>query len=212
MDKLRKIILKASYEAGACHLASSLSTIDILVEIFKKKKNNDLFIFSKASGFCAYLVILAEQGIIPYNKISYYLKKYPLVSHEVPGVIWSGGSLGMGLSVACGLALADRNRNIYCLISDGECQEGNVYEAALFARQHKLINLFVYIDANSIQACDFTDNVLNLDTAFEFLKNTLPNVEVKYTIKGKGVSFMQNKVEWHYKNLDDKLLKQALKE
>ena len=210
--ELRKTILEESYKAGACHLGSALSCVDIIDDIYMKKRKTDVFVFSKASGICALYVVLEKYKIIPKVDITYYLKHYPLPSKEVPGVIWSGGSLGMGLSFSCGLALANRRRRVYCLISDGECQEGNVYEAALFARQHKLKNLFVVCDNNEIQAMGKTKDILNLDTAFNFFKKTFPNFKNVKTIKGKGVSFMENECSWHYKNLDEKLLNQALTE
>lgn len=209
--KIRRTILTASFQSKACHIGSALSCVEILVDLyFNKLKKDDIFIFSKASGVAALYAVLAEKGIIPHNKVAFYLKKYPLPSKEVPGVIWSGGSLGMGLSVAAGMALADRKRKVYCLISDGEVQEGQTYEASLFVRQHKLTNLYVIVDFNKYQACGAIKDILDLTTAFEFLKKTLPNIEIVDTIKGKGIDFMENNYKWHYKNLDEKGYKKAL--
>ncbi len=208
--QLAKDILIASYEAGACHIGSALSCLDILIELFYKTlKKEDIFIFGKASGVAAYYAILADKGFFPQKKLAEYLKNYPLVSKEVPGVIWSGGSCGHGLSVACGLALADRMRNVYILLSDGECQEGATYEAALFARQHKLNNLYVVIDNNSFQACGAIKDILDLETAFEFLKKTLPNCEIAKTIKGGNIDFLQG-IKGHYLNLTPELLEKSL--
>ena len=101
-----KNILKTSFEAGACHIGSALSCIDIIRDVYENRlKDRDIFIFSKASGVCAFYTILSEQGYFPKEKITEYLKKYPLANKEVPGVLHSVGSVGMGLSVALGLAL-----------------------------------------------------------------------------------------------------------
>jgi transketolase len=211
--KLRRDILTYSYEAGACHLGSALSCIEIVANLYIKiMRMEDIFLFSKASGVAALYCVLAEIGAIPHSKVSFYLKNYPLASKEVPGVAHSVGSIGHGLPVACGIALANREKRVFCLMSDGECQEGSTYEAALFARQHKLTNLYAIIDNNGLQACGATSNIMDLTTAFEFFKNTLPNLEVVETIKGQGVNFMENDYTWHYRNLTSELLEKALRE
>lgn len=209
---IRKTILEASFLAGACHIGSSLSCSDILVDLyFKRMKREDIFLFSKASGSCALYAVLEKKGIIPKNKVAYYLRKYPLASKEVPGVIHSVGSVGMGLSVAVGLALSNRKRKVYCLISDGQLDEGITYESALFARQYRLDNLYVICDNNGLQALGRTKDILDLKTAIDFYKKTFPNFENVKTIKGFPIPFMMGKTEWHYRNLDDKLLAEALK-
>ncbi len=238
--KIRRKILVASYHAGACHIGSALSCVEILVALYYKVlKKDDIFLFSKASGVATLYAILADKGFIPKNEVFKYLKKYPLSSKEVPGILWSGGSLGQGLSVATGLALADRSRKVYCLLSDGELQEGNTWEAILFAAHHKLDNLIVIIDRNELQACGKTENILKLEpllnkwNTFNWAYNSvnghninwlirslkvkadtsrkdMPYVIIANTIKGKGVSFMENKYEWHYKNLDQQGFEEAL--
>ena len=210
-NSLRKLILEASLEAGACHIGSALSAVDIVERVYKTKKKRDVFVFAKASGVAALYAVLAKRGIIPEDKVVYYLKHYPLPSREVPGVIHSVGSLGHGLPVAVGLALADRTRKVYCLISDAEIQEGTTWESILFARQHKLRNLKIIVDKNKLQACGSTKDILDIDKALELLEELFP-IEVVKTIKGKGVSFIENDYTWHYRNLTPKLLKQALKE
>ncbi len=235
--KIRKNILKASLEANACHVGSALSCVEILVALyFRILKRGDIFIFSKASGASALYAILAEKGIISRQKVAYYLKKYPLAEKEVPGVIWSTGSLGHGLPVAVGMALADRKRKIYCLVSDGELEEGTTWESALFANRHKLDNLTVIVDRNYLQACGKTEEILKLEPlkdkwesfgwqvkringhSFSELESSLkakhkkPLVIIADTIKGKGISFCENEYSWQYRNLNDELLKQALKE
>jgi transketolase len=173
-------------------------------------KEGDIFLFSKASGVATYYTILADKGKFPTEKIAEYLHFYPLPSKEVPGVIHSCGSLGHGLPVAVGLAYANPDKRVYVLISDGECQEGTVYESALFARQHNLHNLHVFVDYNNIQAMGYTNNILDLTTAFEFLEKTFPNISVVHTLKGEGVDFMEDSAQWHYKNLSETQLQDAL--
>ncbi len=210
--RIRKSVLENSYKAGACHIGSALSCVDIMVELhYNILLEEDVFVFSKASGVATYYAILADKGILPKD-FSEILKKYPLPSREVSGIIHSVGSLGHGLPFAVGMAFADRSKRVFVLISDGEVQEGTTYESALFARQHKLDNLFVIVDDNKIQGLGFNKDILDLETAYTFLKNTLPNFERRETIKGQGIDFMENKPEWHYKNLTKELLDSALKQ
>lgn len=212
-QQLIKDILQSSYDAGACHLGSSLSCVDIMYDLFYNRMNEgDIFIFSKGSGSATYYAILSDKGHFPKDKLAEYLKQYPEASKEVPGVTHSVGSIAHGLAVACGVAYAKPDVNVYVLLSDGEIQEGVTFESALFARQHKLNNLHVIIDNNKLQACGATKDIMDLTTAFEFLEKTLPNCEIVDTIKGHRVSFMENKYEWHYKNLTPELLEQALSE
>ena len=235
--KIRRRILKASFEAKACHIGSALSCVEILIALyFKVMKSEDVFIFSKASGGSALYSVLAEKGVIPEDKIAYYLKNYPLPHKAVPGVIHSVGSIGHGLSVAAGIALGNRKRKVYVLMSDGEMDEGSTWEAILFAAHHKLDNLVAIVDYNKHQAFGRTNEVLNLEPledkwrAFnwkvasvdghdiEMLKSFLettgrgPCVLVAHTIKGKGVSFMKDKTEWHYKNLTKELYEEAIRQ
>lgn len=210
---IRKLVLNSSFLAKACHIGSALSCVDILVNLFyNRMQEGDIFLFSKASGVATYYAILSDFGYFPQEKIVEYLHNYPLPSKEVPGVIHSCGSLGHGLPVAVGIAYANPKSRVFVLMSDGECQEGTTYEAALFARQHNLTNLYVLVDYNHIQAMGKTYDILDLTTAFEFLEKTLPNVEIIHTIKGKGVDFMENDPAWHYRNLDETFLKEALKQ
>jgi len=233
---MRREILEASYKAGACHIGSALSCVEILKAIDKVMKPNDVFLFAKASGVAAYYCLLAEKGIIPKNKVSHYLARYPLASKDVPGVLHSVGSVGHGLNVACGLALVEPKRKVYCLISDGELNEGSTWEALMFAAHRRLRNLIVVIDNNRIQACGRTKDIINLEpledkfTAFNWdvrrttghytpsLKSALTRSNYKSiiiiadTIKGKGVDFLEDKVESHYMNLDNQLLQKALRQ
>jgi transketolase len=212
-DKVKQIkrdVLTASFEAGACHIGSALSCVNILVDLFYNKKiHPKQFLFGKASGVGAYYAILADLGFFNHTYIAKYLREYPLPSKEVSGVRHSFGSVGHALPVACGLALADRKTDYYVLLSDGDCQEGATFEACLFAKQHHLGNLHVIVDNNGIQACGKTDDILNMDTVWGFMKKTLPSVEIVNTVKGEGVDFMENNYEWHYRNLDKELLEKA---
>lgn len=210
-SQIRKDILQSSFDAGACHIGSALSCVDILVDLFYVKGvKSEQFIFSKASGVSAYYAILADFGYFPREELAEYLKNYPLPSKEVPGIIHSMGSLGHGLSIACGIALADRSKDIYVLLSDGECQEGSTMEAVLFARQHNLTNLYVIVDYNKLQACGETKYILDMGTVLAFFNNSLPNCNITYTKKGDGVDFMENNNDWHYRNLTPELLEKAL--
>lgn len=235
--KIRRDIIENSYKANACHIGSSLSCVEIIISLYCRiLKKGDIFIFSKASGACALYSVLAEKGNFAKNKIAYYLKKYPLAGKEVPGVIWSAGSLGHGLPVALGMALADRKRRVYCLISDGEMQEGTTWESALFANHHNLNNLIVIVDRNYFQACGNTEKIAKLEPLeekwkafgwqtrkinghdFSEIENSLnikhskPLIIIADTIKGKGISFCENNYTWQYRNLNEELFKIALKE
>ncbi len=227
-NSLRIKIIEASYKAGACHIGSALSCADIIEAVYKVMVEEDIFLFSKASGVSALYCHL-----YPVKKATEYLKKYPLASKEVPGVVWSGGSLGMGLSVAVGLALGDRQKKVYCLISDGELQEGNIWEAILFAAHHKLNNLIVIVDRNRLQAMGNTEDILKLEPLEDKFKSfgwdtitcdghniidliraiksdKKPLVVIARTIKGKGINFMENNYHSHYLNLDETRFKKAL--
>lgn len=207
--QIRKAILNDSFRSGACHIGSALSCTDILVDLYHKiLKKGDIFIFGKASGVSALYAILEDKGII--KNAWKYLKKYPLVSKEVKGVVWSGGSLGMGLGIACGIALGNRKKNVYVLLGDGDLQEGSNFESALFARHHNLTNLNVIYDFNGLQALGKTKDILGLGTALEFYQKTLPIFQIVPTTKGNGVSFMQHDYTWHYKNLSESQLQEAL--
>ena len=200
--EIRQEILTASFKAHACHIGSALSCVELLQDIFSKMKKGDRFLFSKASGACAFYVMLGYSG----KKLVEYLKKYPLSSKEVPGVLHSVGSLGHGLPVAVGLALSNRKSDVYVLMGDSELQCGTTWECLLFIRQHGLNNLKIYVDYNGLQACDRIDNILKIPKYF-LIKNGFNLIA---TTKGKGVDFIQNKVGWHYWNLTPELYEKAI--
>jgi transketolase len=204
-QKLKKKILKSSFLAGACHIGSALSCIDIIERIHKIKKPQDVFIFGKASGVSAYYCYK-----YPLKKATELLKKHPLASREA-GCIWSGGSIGQATSVGAGMALGDRERDAYVLLGDGDMQEGQTYEALLFARQHKLRNLKIYVDRNHLQALGNTEKILGIKQSLKSLQDIFP-LKVVETIKGSGVKFMSNKYEWHYKNLTKEGYEEAIRQ
>jgi transketolase len=216
---IRQKILKASYDAGACHIGSALSCVDILRKLFNKK---GIIALSKVSGLASWYCL------------KYDLKTATRLLRSNPVGL---GSLGHGLPIATGMALADRKVNIYCLMSDAELQEGSTWECLLFAVHHKLKNLYIFIDNNKLQACGFIKDILNIEPLVEkfkafgcsvkridghnevqlnkVLKNwriNLPKIVICDTIKGKDISFLENKVEGHYLNLTKELYEQAIKE
>jgi transketolase len=244
--EIRKKILKLSNTAKSSHVGSSLSIVDILLVLYKFfiKKNN-AFVLSKGHACLASSCILQKFGYISTKILNSYGNNNTIllahVSHKVPGVEFSTGSLGHGLPYAVGRALAEKinkkNNKIYVLISDGELNEGTTWESLLFASFHKLDNLIVIIDYNKIQSLDFTKNVLKLEPLKEKFKsfncnikninghdfnqiyksllvskNGKPTVIIANTIKGKGVEYMENKILWHYKSPNAEELEIAIKE
>ena len=244
--QIRIRILQISNIAKSSHVGSCLSIVDILVVLYKNfinKKN--IFVLSKGHACLAYYCVLQKFGHFSNKTLNSYGKNSTIllshVSHKVPGVEFSTGSLGHGLPYATGRALAEKinitNNKIFVLISDGELNEGTTWESLLFASFHKLDNLIIIIDYNKIQSLDFTKNILKLEPlrkkfqsfgcnvkninghnfiqiykSFFVRKNKKPTVIIANTIKGKGVSFMENSISWHYKYPNLKELEVAIKE
>lgn len=243
---VRRKVLEMTVKAGAGHIAPSLSCIDILVSLYytgvlnvkaKKPKwpNRDRFILSKGQAAVALYAILADIGFFPISELMTFTREGSrLGGHTedtIPGVEAFTGSLGHGLSIAAGIALAAKmdNKHYRCfsLLGDGECHEGSVWEAAMFAGQHRLNNLVAIIDNNGLSATDLLKRYLDVepleekwksfgwDTAvvnghsFEQLLSVLNNLSsrqtdkplviIALTTKGKGISFMENKPIWHYR-------------
>ena len=170
--QIRIRILRLSNRAKSSHVGSCLSIVEILVVLYKNfinKKN--IFVLSKGHACLAYYCVLQKFGYFSNKTLNSYGKNNTIllshVSHKVPGVEFSTGSLGHGLPYAIGRALAEKinktNNKIFVLISDGELNEGTTWESLLFATFHKLENLIIIIDYNKIQSLDFTKNVLNLE-------------------------------------------------
>jgi transketolase len=240
--EIRKDILKMLNIAGSGHTGGSLSTVDILVALYyyalkndpknPKWKDRDRFLLSKGHGCPALYAVLAEKGYFnkedlwKLRKLGSKLQGHPQLG--LPGIETSSGSLGQGLSIANGMALAARldgsGVRMYCLMGDGETNEGQVWEAAMTASHYKLDNICAIIDYNKLQidgfCCDVKDmgeyfgkwknfgwetietdghDIGKLMDAFDKAKTIKgkPTVIIAHTVKGKGVSFIENKVEWH---------------
>lgn len=240
---------------GSSHIGSVLSIADILAVLYgkimkydpenPKWDKRDRFILSKGHAGAGVYAVLAECGFFDRKLLLTHYQNHSNfsghVSHkDIPGVEVSTGSLGHGLSIATGMALAAKmdgcKHRIFVLIGDGELAEGSNWEAMLFAAHHKLNNLTLIIDRNNLQSMDTTENTMALEplidkfVSFNWsvervnghehdrIANALSNVTdsplviIADTVKGKGISYMENKVEWHYKTPTGDLYKQALDE
>jgi len=246
---LRQKILKVVIDSGG-HLATSFSCVDIVVCLFygkilkynsskPKLESRDRFILSKGHAETLMYVILSELNFFSKNWLRdhYRQGKFILGGHidsKVPGIEFTTGALGHGLSLACGCALALKKKKnkskVFVLMSDGECTEGSVWEAAIFASKHKLNNLIVIVDENKISATDFTKNFTNNTKLKEkfisfgwqaininghdingLMKNfkkvkkfklNKPLIFIAKTTKGKGLKFIENDPIRHTKGLD----------
>jgi transketolase len=242
---VRKQVLEISYLAKSSHIGSSLSIVDILIVLYKNILKKNIFILSKGHACLAYYCVLQKFNYITKKLLYSYGKNNTLllshVSHKVPGVDFSTGSLGHGLPYAVGRALAEKinkkEKKIYVLVSDGELNEGTTWESLLFASFHRLNNLIIIVDYNKIQSLDFTKNILKLEPlnkkfisfgcsvtiinghnynqiykSLLVKNNNKPHVIIANTIKGKGIKFMENSILWHYKSPNNKELSDAMKE
>lgn len=242
-NEVRKGIVTAVHSAKAGHPGGSLSAADIFTYLYfeemnidpadQKKPDRDRFVLSKGHTAPGLYSALANRGYFPVEdlktlrKLGSYLQGHPCLQH-VPGVDMSSGSLGQGLSTAVGMALAakmdGKDFRTYCLCGDGEIQEGQIWEAAMFAGHRQLDNLVVIVDNNGLQidgkiedVCSpypidkkfeaFNFHVINVDghdfdairAAFKEARETkgMPTCIIAHTLKGKGVSFMENQASWH---------------
>lgn len=255
----RQNVIKMVHNAKSGHIGGSLSSADIMTVLFHKCMKNipkcredknynsrDRFVLSKGHVSPVYYSVLAQLGYIPkdelmtFRKLGTRLQGHP--SLFCPGVEVCTGSLGQGLSIACGMAMAlklDKNpAHVFVLMGDGELQEGNVWEAFMQAPQRNLDNLTVIVDRNRLQIDGCTENIKALDPLDAKLKafnwevieidghnlqeifdaiekakqNDKPVVIIADTIKGKGVSFMENNAGWHGKAPNDDEYEKAMKE
>lgn len=256
--EVRREILNMIYKAKAPHIGSSFSIVEILVALYFKylkvspndpqNKNRDRFILSKGHGCPALYAVLARRGFMTSNILKGFgcnggtLEEHP-TANLTKGIEVSTGSLGHGLSIGVGMAIAAKrdgaSYGIFVLMSDGETQSGFVWEAVAFAAHHKLDNLIVVIDYNKIQALGRIREVIDLEPYgdkwrsfgwevkevnghdFTQLLSVLKNVPFKqgrpsaiiaHTVKGKGVSFMEDKLLWHYRCPDEEEYLKAIKE
>lgn len=256
--KLRKQILQMIVAAEGTHIGSAFSIIDILTVLYDKilninpknpdDPNRDKFVLSKGHGAAALYVVLAKHGFFSEELLKTYCLPGSILgghpdSKRVPGVETSTGSLGHGFSVAAGFALANKiNKNpakVYCLIGDGEANEGSIWEATEVAAHHKLDNLTLILDDNKLMIGGFTKDIIDpisfRDKFIAFgwntieidghdfrqmlevftkvpIKNGKPTVIIANTIKGKGVQFMENEKEWHSMLPNENQMKDALRE
>jgi transketolase len=232
IKKARLRLLRLHYEARAGHLGGNMSSIDAIITLYHKiMREDDLFLLSKGHSACALYVALWSAGFLPEEKlVTFALDGTTLPGHPsgtaIPGLSFPTGSLGHGLSLSCGLALAHKYRNsdgrIYCLCSDGEWQEGSCWEALIFAVRQKLNNVTVIIDQNGLQAFGTTSEVASmadleskiasfganvtainghdpdeLSTGLRLRSKDKPSFVFLRTITGRGTCF-QNKVDSHY--------------
>lgn len=251
-------IIEQVYEAGSGHPGGSLSCADILAVLYFNQMNidpkkpdvkeRDRFILSKGHCAPALYATLAQKGYFDkellkgFRKVESNLQGHPDMN-KIPGVDMTTGSLGQGLSVAVGMAIGSKldsaGCRIYCLLGDGEIEEGQIWEAAMSASKNKLDNLCVILDHNNLQIDgsieevaglvdiaqkfeSFGFNVITVDghniealiNAFDAAKHQkqMPTIIIANTVKGKGVSYMENKVEWHGKAPNEEQYNQALKE
>ena len=244
--KIRIHSLKMTSRSKSAHIGSALSIADILAVLYNdflnvdpqnpRAPNRDRFILSKGHAGVAVYAALAEKGFFdPQLMETYYQNGSNLNGHVnkgIPGVEFSTGSLGHGLSVGTGIALGakmDKKKyNTVVLLSDGECNEGSNWEAIMFAAHHNLDNLIAIVDYNKIQSLGLIQETIDLEPFAEIdghnhyqLKKILadipfeknrPSVIIANTIKGKGVSFMENSVQWHYHYAQGEEFYAALKE
>ena len=256
--EIRKSIVTQVYKAQSGHPGGSLSIADILTVLYfnemnideknPKMENRDRLVLSKGHCSPALYAVLSEKGFFNKNELETFrninsnLQGHPDMN-KVPGVDMTSGSLGQGLSAANGMAIAgkldNKNYRVYCVLGDGEIEEGQVWEAAMSANKYKLDNLCVIVDNNNLQIDgpidkvmssypidekfkSFGFQVINIDgndieeilKAFEVARNVKgkPTVIIAKTIKGKGVSFMENQVEWHGKAPNKEQYEIALRE
>jgi len=256
--QIRIGIIDAVYSANSGHPGGSLSIADVLAYLYfeemnidpanPKMENRDRLVLSK--GHCApgLYSALAQRGYFPvedlktFRKTSSYLQGHPDMKHT-PGVDMSSGSLGLGISAACGMALAGKidkkDYRVYTIVGDGESEEGQVWEAAMFASHYKLDNLCVILDLNGLQIDGPITEVMNpmphdekfrafgfhvividghdfdaIEAAFAEAKTIKgkPTAIIAKTVKGKGVSFMENQVGWHGKAPSDEQYEAAIAE
>jgi transketolase len=244
-NRIRKHCVTMTHRANASHIGSCLSIADLLGVLYGKVlrvnaeqpnwPDRDRFLLSKGHACAALYAVLAERGFFPLQWLdTFYENGSVLAGHathkNVPGVEVSTGSLGHGLSLATGMALAAKrdglSHRVFCLLSDGECDEGSTWEPILFAPHHKLGNLVAIVDYNKIQSLGTVKEVIDLDPLadkwrafgwavreidghdFAEIEKALeevpyesdrPSCIVAHTVKGKGVSFMENKLLWHYR-------------
>ena len=249
INEVKKNIVRLTFEAGnkGAHVGSSLSLAEILTVLFVEHFNSetDKFILSKGHGGLGYYAVLYAVGEITKEQLNTFEKNggdFPGQPSRQPDnrILYSSGSLGMGLSYGVGYAWSMKHKKekgkVFVVLGDGELDEGNIWEAVMLAKQQALSNLIAVVDWNNMQSDGNTKHILDLDlksiwSAFgwrviecdghsvEELRNAYiraeglgPAVILAKTVKGKGISFMENNKIWHHNHLTEKQYKMALEE
>ena len=256
--ELKRLALEMVHRARSSHIGGNLSMADIIAVLFTDILNvnpsqptapwRDRLIISKGHASAILYGALASKGFFDASELETFCRDGSrlgghVTKTDLAGVEFSTGALGHGLPVGIGMAMAARKLNqsfhTFIVMSDGECDEGSVWEAALFAGHHDLSNLTAIIDYNKIQSFGTVKDVLNLEpladkwrafgwhvheidghnhdalrTALKPLQNktTQPRAVIAHTVKGKGVDFMEDRLEWHYKSPDYKQLTSAIRQ
>jgi transketolase len=255
--RIRTLALGMVHRARASHIGSALSIADIVAVLYGRVMrvdpaqpdwpDRDRFLLSKGHACVAVYAALAERGVLAVASLESYGRDHSVlmnhISHKVPGVEFSTGSLGHGLPFGVGKALAAQRRGaswrVFVLLSDGEWAEGSNWEACMFASHHRLDNLVAIIDYNKLQSLTTVAETLGLEPLADKLRAFgcstrevdghdhkalaevlactpwepgKPSVLIAHTTKGKGVSFMENQVAWHYRSPSDQDLARALSE
>jgi transketolase len=255
---IRKAAFKAICSGGGGHIPASLCITELLTVLYNGIMNvdtqnltdtdRDRFILSKGHSCVALYAVLADKGFFDESHLDTFGRRGSILGghpdmHKVPGVEASTGALGHGFPFGVGIALAGkmdkRSYRVFTLLGDGECQEGSVWEAAMFAAQHGLDNMVAIIDYNKLQAMDFLDKIVSVSPMAEKwssfgwevrevdghdiealvdvfsalpFRPGKPNLIVAHTIKGKGVSFMENVPIWHYRMPNEAEMKTACRD
>ncbi len=257
-NEIRKNIIEEVYNAQSGHPGGALSSVEILTALYfnqmnidperQKDENRDRFVLSKGHASAGLYATLAERGFFEkeelkdFRKLGSILQGHPDMKH-IPGVDMTSGSLGQGLSAANGMAMASKldqkGYRVYCLVGDGEIEEGQIWEAAMTSSHYKLDNLCVIVDNNNLQIDGEISEVMSvypikekfqsfgfevfevngndideLITVFQKAKTVKnkPTAIIAKTIKGKGVNFMENQVSWHGKAPKEEEYKLAIEE
>jgi transketolase len=257
IDVRRDIVTEVHF-GGSGHVGGCLSCVEILValyfEIMRLRPEQpdwpgrDRFVLSKGHAAPTLYAVMAERGYFPVHELKTFtqsgtrLQKH-VDMHRIPGIDVSSGSLGQGLSISIGMALADRidrkDRWVYCVIGDGESQEGQIWEAAMAAAQFKIDRLILYLDHNRMQVDGFLKDIIEVEPVDEKWRSfnwhvqqidghsieqilaasaiaratpAKPHIVICDTVKGKGISYMENKIEWHSHAINDVDYARALAE
>jgi len=202
MKKLYRRLLDICYENKLHHLGSYFSCLEILNQIYSEMNEDDIFILSNGHAVVALYVILEEYYGLNAQELLDKYGEHPK-RNELDKIYCSTGSLGMGITVAVGRALANPNRNVYCMISDGECAEGSIWEALRFSHENKVDNLKIYVNANGWAAYDAVD----LDYLETRIKAFNPEVNfVRTTVESFGLSGL----DAHYTNFTEQQYLEAV--